>query len=48
MQDGVLKNADGDVFTIDVLLVQKGFDRIFAPYARKFEKPWYRDELPYG
>ncbi len=38
IQDGVLKNAQGDVFEIDVLLVQKGFDRIFAPYAHNLKK----------
>ncbi len=38
VRDGVLKNDEGDVFTIDVLLVQKGFDRIFAPYAHNLEK----------
>jgi microcin C transport system substrate-binding protein len=38
VRDGVLKNDKGDVFTIDVLLVQKGFDRIFAPYAHNLEK----------
>jgi len=38
IQDGVLKNAQGEVFEIDVLLVQKGFDRIFAPYAHNLEK----------
>lgn len=38
VQDGVLKNAQGEVFVIDVLLVQKGFDRIFAPYAHNLKK----------
>ena len=38
VRDGVLKNDKDDVFTIDVLLVQKGFDRIFAPYAHNLEK----------
>ena len=38
IQDGVLKNAQGEVFVIDVLLVQKGFDRIFAPYAHNLKK----------
>jgi microcin C transport system substrate-binding protein len=38
IQDGVLKNAQGEVFEIDVLLVQKGFDRIFAPYAHNLKK----------
>ncbi len=38
VQDGVLKNAKGEAFVIDVLLVQKGFDRIFAPYAHNLKK----------
>jgi len=38
VQDGVLKNAQGEVFVIDVLLVQKGFDRIFAPFAHNLKK----------
>jgi microcin C transport system substrate-binding protein len=38
IQDGVLKNDLGEPFVIDVLLVQKGFDRIFAPYAHSLKK----------
>jgi microcin C transport system substrate-binding protein len=38
IKDGVLKNINGEAFTVDVLLVQKGFDRIFAPYARNLKK----------
>ncbi len=38
ISDGVLKNKKGEVFTVDVLLVQKGFDRILAPYARNLKK----------
>ena len=38
IQDGVLKNEQGEAFVIDVLLVQKGFDRIFAPYAHNLKK----------
>ena len=38
IQDGVLKNDKGTIFTLDVLLVQKGFDRILAPYARNLKK----------
>ncbi|MBT8129029.1 MAG: extracellular solute-binding protein [Gammaproteobacteria bacterium] len=38
VQDDVLKNAQGEIFVIDVLLVQKGFDRIFAPYAHNLRK----------
>jgi len=38
IQDGVLKNAKGDVFLLDILLVQNGFDRIVAPYAHNLKK----------
>ena len=38
IQDGVLKNAAGEPFEIDVMLVQKGFDRIFAPYTHNLKK----------
>jgi microcin C transport system substrate-binding protein len=38
VQDGVLKNAQGEAFVLDVLLVQKGFYRIFAPYAHNLKK----------
>jgi len=38
IRDGVLKSKQGENFTIDVLLVQKGFDRILAPYARNLKK----------
>jgi len=38
IQQGVLKNRQGEVFRIDVLLVSKGFDRIFAPYASNLKK----------
>lgn len=38
VQDGVLKNAKRDVFTIDVLLAQKGFERIFGPYANNLKR----------
>ena len=38
IQGGVLKDDKGAVFIIDVLLVQKGFDRILAPYARNLKK----------
>jgi len=38
IQDGVLKNANGHVFKLDVLLVQSGFDRIIAPYAHNLKK----------
>ncbi len=38
IQDGVLKNQQGEVFILDVLLVQGGFDRIIAPYAHNLKK----------
>jgi len=38
VQDGVLKNAKGMTFTLDILLVQNGFDRIIAPYAHNLKK----------
>ena len=38
IRDGVLKNAQGETFVLDVLLVQKGFDRIIAPYAHNLKK----------
>ena len=38
VQDGVLKNSKGEVFTLDIMLVQNGFDRIIAPYAHNLKK----------
>ncbi len=38
VRDGVLKNAKGEAFVINVLLIQKGFERIFAPYAKNLAK----------
>ena len=38
VRDGVLKNSKGNVFTIDVLLIQKGFERIIGPYARNLKR----------
>ncbi len=38
IQDGVLKNRQGEVFSLDILLVQNGFDRIIAPYAHNLKK----------
>jgi len=38
IQDGVLKNKKGEVFKLDILLVQQGFDRIIAPYAHNLKK----------
>ena len=36
--DGRLRNAAGQPFDIEVLLVQKGFERILAPYAHNLRK----------
>ncbi len=38
IQDGVLKNQSGEVFSLNFLLVQSGFDRIIAPYAHNLKK----------
>ena len=38
IQDGVLKNQQGEPFILDILLVQGGFDRIIAPYAHNLKK----------
>ncbi|WP_416897999.1 MAG: extracellular solute-binding protein [Minwuia sp.] len=38
IQDGVLKNADGEVFTIEFLSYQPTFDRIIGPYAQNLER----------
>ncbi|NOQ70210.1 MAG: ABC transporter substrate-binding protein, partial [Gammaproteobacteria bacterium] len=38
IQDGVLKNQSGEVFSLNFLLVQSGFDRIVAPYAHNLKK----------
>ena len=38
IKDGVLKNKQGEIFKLDILLVQSGFDRIIAPYAHNLKK----------
>jgi len=38
IQDGILKNQQGEPFILDILLVQSGFDRIVAPYAHNLKK----------
>jgi len=38
IKNNVLTNEKGEVFTLDVLLVQKGFDRIITPYAHNLKK----------
>ncbi len=38
IRDGVLKNDKGQVFEFEVMLAQKGFERILAPYAHHLQK----------
>jgi len=38
IQDGALKNKQEEVFELNFLLVQSGFDRIIAPYAHNLKK----------
>ena len=38
IRDGVLKNAQGQVFEFEVMLAQKGFERILGPYAHHLKK----------
>lgn len=38
IKDGVLKNAEGQVFEFDFMLIQKGFERILAPFAHNLAK----------
>lgn len=38
IHDGVLKNTKGQVFEFEVMLAQKGFERILAPYAHNLKK----------
>ncbi|MGM0517429.1 MAG: extracellular solute-binding protein [Pseudomonadota bacterium] len=33
VRDGVLRNAEGEPFAFEIMLAQKGFERIVAPYA---------------
>lgn len=37
-RDGALRNARGEPFHFGIMLVQKGFERIVAPYARNLGK----------
>ncbi|WP_127477424.1 extracellular solute-binding protein [Sulfurivermis fontis] len=37
-RDGALRNGQGEPFQFDIMLVQKGFERIVAPYARNLGK----------
>ena len=38
VKNGVLTHADGEVFTFEILLGQKGFERIMAPYVYNLSK----------
>ncbi len=38
VKDGVLRNPKGEAFSFEFMLVQKGFERIIAPYARNLKK----------
>ena len=38
LRDGRLRNARGDALEFEVMLVQKGFERIMAPFARNLAK----------
>lgn len=38
VRDGRLRNAAGEPFNIEVLLAQKGFERILAPYGHNLRK----------
>ncbi len=38
IKDGVLQNGQGRAFTFEVVLAQKGFERILAPYAKSLKK----------
>jgi microcin C transport system substrate-binding protein len=38
IKNGVLTNATGQVFSFEFMLIQKGFERILAPYARNLKK----------
>ena len=38
VKDGVLRNGKGEKFEFEFMLIQKGFERIIAPYARNLKK----------
>lgn len=38
LKEGILQNAQGQKFNFEVLLNEKGFERIFAPFAHNLEK----------
>lgn len=37
-RDGALRNEKGEPFRFEIMLAQKGFERILAPYARNLDK----------
>lgn len=37
-RDGALRNSKGEPFSFNIILVQKGFERIVAPFARNLKK----------
>lgn len=38
MKDGVLQNAKGEAFKFETILVQRGFERILAPFVRNLKR----------
>lgn len=38
IKNGVLTNKKGEIFSFEFMLIQKGFERILAPYARNLKK----------
>jgi microcin C transport system substrate-binding protein len=38
VKDGILQNEKGQPFTFEILLVEKGFERIVAPFVHNLEK----------
>ncbi|WP_417516350.1 extracellular solute-binding protein [Minwuia sp.] len=38
IRDGVLRNADGEPFTIEFMIFQPSFERILGPYAQNLER----------
>jgi ABC-type oligopeptide transport system, periplasmic component len=38
IQDGILKNAAGEAFTFEVLINQRSWERVVAPFARNLQK----------
>jgi len=44
IQDGVLKDKDGNPFTFEILLVSQSFERVMAPYVSNLKKLGIRAE----